>query len=137
MWRRNLGVEVEVRLWEDEVYPYIIAEEKDEMFVNGWAADYPDPENFLDLLFYSGAEDNTGEYSNAMVDTWLERARVEEDGTSRMYMYQYVEQVVVDDAACLPLYFDVSYTLVKPYVRNLPHTPVPIPRLRYVSLEGH
>jgi oligopeptide transport system substrate-binding protein len=134
MWRRNLGVDVEIRLWEGEVYPYIIAEEKDELFVSAWGADYPDPENFLDLLFHSGAEDNTGEYGNPQVDALLERARVEQNAFARMATYQLAQQLVVDDAGCLPLYFDVSYTLVKPYVRDLPHTPVWIPRLRHVSL---
>jgi len=137
MWRRNLGVEVEIRLLEPEKYPYLIMQEKDELFTLGWGADYPDPQNFLDVLFHSGTKDNIGEYSNSEVDALLEEARVEKDVTARMNLYQQAEQMIVNDAACLPLYFDVSYTLVKPYIENLPLTPLWIPRLRYVSIEPH
>ena len=135
MWRRNLGVEVEVKLWQPEAYPYVIMEEKDELFTFGWVADYPDPENFCDVLFHSGTKDNIGEYSNRLVDTWLEDARVEQATVARMLKYNLAEQAIVDDAACLPLFFDVSYTLVKPHVKNLPLTPLWVPRLKYVSLE--
>lgn len=137
MWRRNLGIEVEVRLWQPEVYPYIVMEEKDELFTLGWAADYPDAQNFLDVLFHSGSKDNIGEYSNPQVDALLEDARVEQDTTGRLINYQLAEQTIVNDAACLPLYFDISYTLVKPYVKNLPLTPMWISRLKYVSIEPH
>jgi len=135
MWRRNLEVEVEIKLLEPERYPYLIMQEKDELFVLGWGADYPDPQNFLDVLFHSGTKDNIGEYSNSEVDALLKEARVEKDVTARMNLYQQAEQMIVNDAACLPIYFDVSYTLVKPYIENLPLTPLWIPRLRYVSIE--
>jgi oligopeptide transport system substrate-binding protein len=124
MWQRNLA------------YPYIIMEEKDELFVLGWAADYPDPQNFLDVLFHSGAKDNMGEYSSYQVDVWLEEAGVESDVRARETKYWLAEQMIIDDAACLPLFFDVSYTLVKPYVHNLILTPLWMPRLMYVSVES-
>lgn len=137
MWRRNLGVEVEVRLWQPEVYFYIVMEEKDEMCTLGWSADYPDAQNFLDILFHTGSKDNIGEYSSAQVDVWLEQARTEQDATARVTLYRLAEQTIVNEAACLPLYFDVSYTLVKPYVKNLPLTPLWIPRLKYASIESN
>jgi oligopeptide transport system substrate-binding protein len=137
MWRQNLGVEVQVRQLEPETYYEAIEEEKDEIYASGWAADYPDPENFLDILFHSGSEENTGEYSNPQIDTLLEQARVEQDETARMNLYQKIEQMMVDDAACLPLYFDVSHVLVKPYLENFVVTPMLIPRLRFVSIQPH
>jgi len=137
MWQHNLGVNVEVRQLEPDRYPYEIMEQKNEMFTQGWGADYPDPQNFLDILFHSGTKDNIGEYSNAEVDALLEKAGVEQDPATRMNLYQQAEQIIVDDAACLPIFFDVSYTLVKPYVKDLPLTPLWIPKLRYVSIEPH
>jgi len=107
------------------------------MFTQGWGADYPDPQNFLDILFHSGTKDNIGEYSNAEVDALLEKAGVEQDPSTRINLYQQAEQIIVNDAACLPIFFDVSYTLVKPYVKDLPLTPLWISKLRYVSIEPH
>ena len=135
MWRRNLGVEVQIRQLEPEIYPYLIDQEKDQLFTLGWGADYPDPQNFLDVLFHTGSEQNIGEYSNRSVDGILEKARVEQENSARIALYQEAEQAMVDDAACLPVYFEVSYTLVKPYIEGFPLTPMWIPRLKYVSID--
>ena len=135
MWRKNLGVEVEIRQLEPETYFQVLKEEKDELYESGWIADYPDPENFLDILFHTGSEENSGEYSNPEVDTLLEQARVEQDVTARMRLYQQIEQMLVNDAACLPLYFDVNYLLVKLYVEGLVLTPMGILTLKDVSLK--
>ena len=135
MWRKNLGMEVQVRQLEPELYFQVLKEEKDEMYESGWIADYPDPENFLDILFHTGSEENTGEYSNPEVDALLEQARVERDIVTRMQLYQQIEQMLVNDAAFLPLFFDVNYTLVKPYVEGFVLTPMGILTLKGVSLE--
>jgi oligopeptide transport system substrate-binding protein len=117
-WRENLGVEVSVRQLEPEIFNYNLKDEVDEMFMWGWVADYPDPQNFLDILFHSGAEYNTGNYSSAQVDTLLDQAGIEQNETTRFSLYQQAEQKIVDDAACLPLWFGKTYLLVKPYVKN-------------------
>jgi oligopeptide transport system substrate-binding protein len=78
-WRNNLGVEVKVRQLEPERFMYHLMEEKDEMFDMGWIADYPHPQDFLDILFHSDTENNYGEYSNPEVDALLEMANVEPD----------------------------------------------------------
>ena len=137
MWQQNLGVKVEIRQLEPDRYPYEIMNEKDEMFTQNWGADYPDPQNFLDILFHSGTKDNVGEYSNPEVDALLEKAGVEQDPATRMNLYQQAEQMMVNDAACIPIFFDVSYILVKPYVKDLPLTPMWIPKLKYASVEPH
>jgi len=135
MWRQNLGVEVEVRQIEPEIYTELLGEEKDELFDLGWIADYPDPQNFLDVLFHSESPDNYGEYSNPEIDRLLEAAREELDTDKRLVMYQEIEQMLVDDAACLPLFFNTSYYLVKPYVKGFVAAPLPIPWLKYVYIE--
>jgi len=135
MWQKNLGIEVQVRQLEPEVYFQVLKEEKDEIYESGWIADYPDPENFLDILFHTGSEENTGEYSNLEVDGLMERARVEQDVTSRLQLYQQIEQILVNDAACLPIYFDVNYILVKPYIEGFVLTPMGVLTWKDVSLK--
>ena len=137
MWQHNLGANVEIRQLSPDRYPYVIMDEKNEMFNQSWGADYPDPQNFLDILFHSGTKDNIDEYSNPEVDALLEKAGVEQDPATRISLYQQAEQMMVNDAACLPIFFDVSYILVKPYVKDLPLTPMWIPKLRYASIEPH
>jgi len=134
-WRQNLGVEVKVRQLEPERFLYHLKQEKDEMFYMGWVADYPHPQDFLEILFHSGADNNHGEYSNPEVDALLEKAGVEQDSELSLALYQQVEQKLVEDAACLPLWFGQNYVLVKPYVKGYNLNPLGIPMLNNVSIE--
>ncbi len=135
-WRQNLGVEVQVRQLEPEWFLYNLMEEKDEMFYMGWIADYPHPQDFLDVLFHSGADNNQGEYSNPEVDALLEKAGVEQDDELSLALYQQVEQKLVTDAACLPLWFGQNYVLVKPYVKGYQLDPSGIAMLNKVSIDS-
>jgi oligopeptide transport system substrate-binding protein len=117
-WRDNLGVEVTVRQLEPDRYMYHLIEEKDNMFDMGWIADYPHPQNFLDVLFHTGAENNFAGYTNPALDVLLEKAGIEPDTARSMGMYQQAEQMLVDDAAVLPLWFGRNYVLVKPYLQG-------------------
>ncbi len=134
-WRKNLGVEVRVRQLEPERFLYNLMEEKDEMYVTGWVADYPHPQDFLEVLFHSGVEYNYGEYSSPEVDALLERAGTELDTGQSMRLYQEVEQKLVEDAACLPLWFGENYVLVKPYVKGYSLNGLGFPNLSSVYVE--
>ena len=57
-WKENLGVEVNLNLVDPEEYYYNLEDQQGHMFTYGWVADYPDPENFLDLLLHSEAHDS-------------------------------------------------------------------------------
>jgi len=134
-WRQNLGVEVTVRQLEPEMYFYSLREEKDEMYEIGWIADYPHPQDFLDILFRSGAENNYGEYSNPEVDALIEMANLEQDGERSLALYRQAERKLVEDAACLPLFFGRNYILVKPYVKGYSLNPMGYAMLNRVSLD--
>jgi oligopeptide transport system substrate-binding protein len=136
-WQQNLGVEVKVRQLEPQRFLYNLKEEKDEMFLSGWIADYPHPQDFLDILFHTGADNNYGEYSNPEVDAILEAAAVEQNSEQSLALYQQAEQKLVSDAACLPIYFGRNYTLVKPYVKGYDPSPLGFVRLNEVSVEPH
>jgi oligopeptide transport system substrate-binding protein len=134
-WQQNLGVEVSVRQLETEDFLYNLKQEKDEMFVLGWIADYPDPDDFLDILFHTGSENNIFEYSNSSLDALLDQAAIEQNRTVRLAMYQQAEQLVVDDAPCLPLFHGTNYILVKPYVKDYELGPLGVPDLSKVYID--
>ncbi|MFC1956483.1 peptide ABC transporter substrate-binding protein [Chloroflexota bacterium] len=136
-WRQNLGVEVTVRQLEPERFLYHLKEEKDEMFLMGWVADYPHPQNFLDVLFHAGVEYNYSEYGSREADTLLENASVEQDYDLSLTLYQQAEQKIVNDAACLPLWFGKNYILVKPYVDGYELNPMGLTMLNNVSIKPH
>ena len=136
-WRQNLGVEVKVRQLEPERFLYYLKQEKDEMFYTGWVADYPHPQDFLEVLFHSEVDNNYGEYSNIQVDSLLEMASVEPDSSLNLALYQQTEQKLLEDAAVLPLWFGKNYILIKPYVEGYNLNPLGLPMLINVSIEPH
>ncbi|MFN8403199.1 MAG: peptide ABC transporter substrate-binding protein [Anaerolineales bacterium] len=134
---QNLGVTITVENLEpDYYYEQVYSGNHGQLFTGGWCADYPDPENFADVLFHTGSPQNNGGYSNPELDALLEAARVERDVTKRIQMYQQAEQIIVDDAAALFTSHSLSYQLVKPYVKGYVFTPIDIPIERYMWLEG-
>lgn len=134
-WRLNLGVEVTVRQLEPDNYPYVINQEKNELFDQGWIADYPDPQDFLDVLLHSGSSYNTGGYANSQFDSLLVQASTEQDSNTRLGMYQNAEQIAVQDAAILPLYFGRNYLLIEPYVKDYVLSPLGFPLLSQASIQ--
>lgn len=136
-WRENLGVEVTVRLLEPDFYIYHLKQEKDNMFYMGWIADYPHPQDFLDVLFHTGGEYNYGEYSNPSFDALVEQAGIEKDNTKSLQMYQGAEQMLVDDAALIPLYFGQNLILVKPYVQGYEPNALGYVMLNKVKISVH
>ena len=137
MWQQTLGVTITVENLEPNYYyDKIYSGQHGQLFSAGWCADYPDPENFADVLFHSQSAQNNGGYFNPTVDSLLERARTETDIPKRIALYQQAEEMVVDDAPVLFTVHWLSYQLVKPYVKGYVFTPIDIPIERYIWLEG-
>ena len=135
MWKKNLGIEAEFQQTEFATFLKDLHKRRFQMFDSGWIADYPDPENFLDILFHSESSNNHTNYNNPQVDALLEQARTETDETVRYRLYNQVEQIVIDDAPWVPLWYSGErYVLVKPNVQDYLLTPLYIPKLRYVYL---
>jgi len=135
MWRENLGVDVEIEQAEAATFFSDIDQGRYQMFHLGWIMDYPDPENVVDLLFYSKSRQNNSRYSNPEVDALLEEARGELDQERRFELYAEAEQMIIDDGPWIPLFFSRSHDLVKPYVKGFIFPAIVIPRLRYASVE--
>ena len=136
-WAQNFadfGLEIEIRQLDSDAYFYRLDEEKDDVFFYGWVADYADPQNFLEILFRTDSANNMGHYSNSQVDALLEQAAIEQDTDQRFDLYRQAEQIMVNDAACLPLWFGQNYILVKPYVEGYTLSPLGIPLLANVSV---
>jgi len=136
-WSQNLsdfGVDIEIRQLDSDAYFNRLEEEKDEVFFYGWVADYADPQDFLEILFRTDSANNVGHYSSPEADALLAQAAVEQDTEQRLALYRQVEQIMVTDAACLPLWFGQNYILVNPRVEGYALSPLGIPLLTNVSV---
>ena len=136
MWKQELGVEVEIQQVEWATYLEDLDNRKFQAYAGlGWSADYPDPQDFLDILFHRDSGMNHGNYANSEVDSLLEDARVIQDPIKRVELYQQAEQMIVDDAAWVPTWFTgEQYALVKPHVIGYRLTPMIVPKLQEVRL---
>jgi oligopeptide transport system substrate-binding protein len=132
MWKENLGINVTLEAIDFSTLIDDASAGKLQAFELGWIADYPDAENFLDLLFHCGAVENHGGYCNQSVDALLEQARVEADPVVRLELYRQAQTAIVDDAPCLPLWFGQNYYLVKSYVKGFEPAPMIIPWMKDV-----
>ena len=132
-WSQNLGIQVDVQQTEWATFLEDVNERKYQMFALGWVADYPDPENFLALLFRTGSHTNSTNYSNPEVDQLLDEAAVERDREQRFQLYNQVEQLILDDAPWVwTLFSGEGYALIKPEVSDYFLLQMSIPKYRYV-----
>ncbi len=138
-YQLNLGVKINIEQssWPEFLNGLNSSEMPYQMYQLGWVADYPDPQNFLEVLFHSQSLQNHGGYGNPKVDELLDKARGTSDMAARLKLYQQAEQLILDDAALIPIYFDVENWLVKPYIQNFQVPPIKIPKLQYISIAEH
>ncbi len=137
MLKTSLGVNISIQQTEWSAFLELTRDPQRggmRMFSIGWSADYVDPENFLDVLFRTGGENNWSLYSNPSVDDLLDQAAQEKDLETRFKLYRQAESMILADYPVIPLTHARSYTLVKPYVRDFAISPTAVSNLRYVWL---
>ena len=136
MWEENLGATVMIEQAETALFFDNVERGVYQLYFLGWIMDYPDEENLLNLHFDSDGANNYTGYRNPAVDDLLRQALAEPDAQQRTELYQQAEQLILDDAAWFPLFFDRFHLLVKPYVKDYVIPLGIVPRLRFVDLEA-
>ncbi|MBT2418165.1 ABC transporter substrate-binding protein [Streptomyces sp. ISL-22] len=74
-------------------------------FRAGWQMDYPLIQNFLQPLYYTGASSNDGKWSNEEFDKLVDEANAETDVAKAVETFQKAEEVVRDNMASIPLWY--------------------------------
>jgi oligopeptide transport system substrate-binding protein len=95
-----------------------------QLWWDAWAADYPDPQDFLSFLWTTHAEYNVSAVSNAQVDALLAQADSMGDLTARVPLYQEAEQRLVTQGAAVPLSQPVVRSVVRSRVVGWQVTPM-------------
>ncbi|MFP3895382.1 MAG: peptide ABC transporter substrate-binding protein [Anaerolineales bacterium] len=118
MLSESLDLDIMVQQVDWEHFLDDLSVQRYQMFSSGWIADYPDPQNFLDILFHSKSSQNHTGYHNQRVDELLEAARVESDAAKRWELYREAERILVQEAPIVPLYHGMNHYLVKPNIKE-------------------
>lgn len=132
----SLGVEVAIQQTDWPTFLVDMSQDENpyQMYEIGWIADYPDPQNFLGVKLHSASKQNNSQYSNPEVDALLDQADIEKDAEKRLSLYRQAEQIVVNDAPWIPLYFSQEYWLVKPRVKDFINPAMIVPKYQYVYI---
>ena len=135
-WQEELGLQVEIQQTEWATFLQDVNQKRFQMFSIAWGADYPDPQNFLEILFHSASEGNNTSYNNPEVDALLDQAGVERDPATRLQTYQDIERMILDDAPWVLLWNDEDWHfLVKPHIHDYLLLPMTLPKFRYIWME--
>jgi ABC-type transport system substrate-binding protein len=83
-------------------------------FRGSWIADYPDAENYLSVFYSKNpAPPNYTRYKNPQFDAVFEKALTEENDSLRYRLYRQADQLMINDAPVVPLWYDKSVRLVQ------------------------
>jgi oligopeptide transport system substrate-binding protein len=128
--KKNLGITVKLQTMEWRAYLDKYNNNQLTFFHMRWAADYLDPQNFISHMLASYGPENKIGYNNPQFDALCRQADSTLDMNLRIPMYQRAEDIVVDDAVWVPIYFQRDAELHRPWIKDmrkslfghLPHT---------------
>jgi peptide/nickel transport system substrate-binding protein/oligopeptide transport system substrate-binding protein len=89
---------------------------------NGWVGDYSDPSNMLDLLCSTNGN-NDGKYSSPDYDAAMQTSRTTTDLAKRSAALHKAEDILMEDAACLPIAYYNDFWLQNKSITGSWHSP--------------
>ena len=100
---------------------------------NGWVMDYNDPSNMIEL-FTTTNGNNDGKYSNPDFDAAVEASKVA-DKTVHFQKLHEAEDILMEDAACIPVAYYNDFWLQSPSLKGTWHSPYGYWYLQYGYVE--
>jgi len=124
-WKESLGVDIELNPVETTTYTALTKDRETapQMYILGWCADYPDPQNWLSVYWKTGAFGERIAYSNLDFDALVDEADVTVDPARRAELYQDAQDLLVEGCPVAFMWNNVNSFLVKPWVKGLETTP--------------
>jgi peptide/nickel transport system substrate-binding protein len=122
----TLGLSLKLQQVEWAQHTEMIDEGKAKFFRLGWIADYPDPQNFLNLLYgknipASGPSSiNSTRYNNPEFDKLYEAAIAATDRNEINRLWAQAESLAMHDAPMLVIYYDEDFHILQPWVKDFP-----------------
>jgi peptide/nickel transport system substrate-binding protein len=105
----EVGIQLDININPPSTHRQMVSTSKLDFFRGSWIADYADAENYL-ALFYSKNfcpnGPNYTHFSNLTYDNYYELALKEVNLEKRRNYYHLMDQMILDEAAIVPLYYD-------------------------------
>jgi ABC-type transport system substrate-binding protein len=142
-WMRKqfakLGIELVVRATDYNRFQEKMRKGTGQVFMWGWNADYPDPENFFFLLYGPNAKvdggENAANYRNPEFDRLFEQMKNMDDGPARQALIDRMSQILRHDAPWSFGFYPKSFSLHHAWLGNVKPNLMANNTLKYQSLE--
>ena len=135
LWQEHLGVTVEIENREWKVFLRELAVDAPPVFRLGWGADFPDPDNFINL-FTSYSDNNHTGWADPEYDALVARAAAERDPARRQLLYDEAQRILVErEVPIVPLFVSSFNWAVASRVRGFTPNPMDILFLEEIEVE--
>lgn len=136
----KLGIQLVIRSTDYNRFQDKMRKGNAQIFEWGWNADYPDPENFLFLLYgpnrKAGANgENAANYENPEYDRLFQQMKNMENGPERQRVIDAMVDILRHDAPWIFAYHPLSYGLRHAWVGNVKPNLMAINTLKYRRVE--
>jgi oligopeptide transport system substrate-binding protein len=132
----QLGITVQVEAMQKSLLMDQAAKSQAPFFRGSWIADYPDAENYLSVFYGKNpAPPNYTRYNNPAFDALYEKALLEKNDSLRYGLYRQMDQLVMNDAPVVPLWYDMVIHLVHNHVTNFRPNSLNLLELRWARVD--
>ena len=136
----KLGIELVVRATDYNRFQEKMRLGTGQLFTWGWHADYPDPENFLFLLYgpngkADGGGENAANYANPAFDRRFERMKNLDDGPERQALIDEMVEIARRDGPWVWGYYPKAFSLHHGWLSNLKPNDMANNTLKYRRLD--
>ncbi|MDI3320764.1 ABC transporter substrate-binding protein [Pinibacter soli] len=131
----DAGIKVQVEVVQKSLLLEQTAKSEAFFFRGSWIADYPDAENYLSVFYSKNpAPPNYTRYNNPAFDALYEKAMQENNDSLRYRIYREMDQMVMNDAPVVPLWYDEVIRLINKDVTGFYPNALNLLELRTVNL---
>ncbi|MEL6253178.1 MAG: ABC transporter substrate-binding protein [Bacteroidota bacterium] len=123
----NIGVVLDVQNMEGGALRTESISSRLNFWRASWIADYPDPENYLGLLYgknFAPNGPNRTHYKNEDFDRLYKEALEIPNDSLRFELYQQMDQIAMEDAPIIPLYYDKSFRILQKGISGMVGNPM-------------
>jgi oligopeptide transport system substrate-binding protein len=128
-WKQTLGIDIRLTPMEPKPYQQALSDKNYDLAFGGWAADYPDPQDWFNALFGCTGSYNTYNYCTPGFDQLVARADTTATLSDRVLLYNQAQARLIGDAPVLPLFTPGHLVVVKPWVQATDGGGLPITAL--------
>jgi oligopeptide transport system substrate-binding protein len=116
------GIPIKILVDKASVISQSVASGEFNFFKRSWIGDYADSENFLQLFYsknFSPDGSNYFHFKSATFDRYYEQSMKEQNDSIRNDLKREMEQIVLDEAPCVPLFYDYVVRLVQKNIEGI------------------